>query len=120
MKNPLTNTLMVLLSTAVLGSLASYALPWWGLAPAAALAGLLFARKGGPSLIGGLLGGGLLWFAYAAAAASGEGQALTARMAELSGMGSPAVLMIVVALIGALLAGLGAWTGWQARRMVAG
>jgi hypothetical protein len=112
--------LLVILATAVFGRVAAFVLPWWGLALAAALAGWLYARKGWTAFAGGLLGGALLWGAYAAAAASGEGQLLAHRMAELSGMSSSGILLLLVALIGGLVAGLAAWTGWQGRRAFQG
>jgi hypothetical protein len=114
----MTNFFAVLVGAAVFGRLAVYGLPWWGVAVGAALAGLMLARKGWIAFAGGLAGIGLLWGAYAAAAASAEGQVLAERLAALTGAGSPGALVGAVALVGGLLGGLAAWTGWQLRRVV--
>jgi hypothetical protein len=107
MKQIISIALAVFLGGAVVQSL----LPWWSLPVFTALLGLWF--KVGPmrALLGGLLGGALLWGGYAAVLNAQNDGLLSERIGLLLGGVSGLVLILLTAFIGGLFAGLGAWTG---------
>lgn len=86
-------------------------LPGYALVAAALPAGALFRLGAGRSFAAGFLAGCLLWGGYAWYLDSRNGGLLSARMGELFGGMPGAGLLAVTALLGGLLAGLGALTG---------
>ncbi len=95
-------------------------LPWYALVGAALLAGALFRLGAGGSFAAGFLAGCLLWGGYAWYLDSRNGGLLSARMGELFGGLPGAGLLAATALLGGLLAGLGALTGSLGRAALAG
>ncbi len=86
-------------------------LPWYALVAAALAAGALSRLGAGGSFAAGFLAGFLLWGGYAWYLDSRNGGVLAARMGELFGGVPGAALLAATALLGGLLAGLGALTG---------
>jgi hypothetical protein len=95
----------------VLALMGQWWLPWYALAAAALPAGALFRLGAGGSFAAGFLAGFLLWGGYAWYLDSRNGSLLSARMGELFGGVPGAALLAATALVGGLLAGLGALTG---------
>lgn len=89
-----------------------YTLPWWsvGMAPFA----MAFWRggSGGGAFWSGFLALALLWGGLAFVR-SGE---LAERMAAVFNLPGPIWLVLITALLGGLLGGLSAWTGYWFRR----
>ncbi|MFN0034888.1 MAG: hypothetical protein ACKVUS_07475 [Saprospiraceae bacterium] len=112
------NTLYTLLFIFLLGNLCRLGLPWWSLAPIAALAGWLFARNAWSALAGGFLGGLLLWLSAAWLSDSANGGMLSAKVGQLFMGIQSQHLLWATGLLGALLGALGALTGCWARQML--
>lgn len=111
MKNALYITLFIL----ILGNLSHFGLPWWVLAPMAAVAGWLFPMSAGRSFVAAFVGGLLLWFLNAFLLDSDNGGLLSAKVGQLFQGLKGWHLLILAASFGGLLAGLGALTGRLAR-----
>lgn len=107
---------MKFLVATTLTALLSYALgmvfPWWTIALAAAVVAFFVPQKPGWALLAGFLGAGLLWFGLTYLISSQNENILANRISTLilqkQAAGS---LMAITALIGGLVAGLGALTG---------
>ena len=112
------NVLFVTLFIFVFGCLCFAGLPWWGLAPVAALAVFLFPLTGGKSFSTGFLAGSLLWLVAALLLNISNGGMLSAKVGQVF-MGLKSWhLLFLTAIIGGLLAGFGALTGAYARQIV--
>jgi len=112
------NALFVTIFILVLGCLCFVGLPWWGLAPIAAIATFLLPLSGGKSFLSGLVAGSLLWLVAALLLHFDNGGMLSAKIGQLF-MGLRSwQLLSVTAIMGGLLAGLGALTGAYARQML--
>lgn len=109
-------TLSATLAILVGGAVGQALLAWWSLPVLAALIALLFRLRPRPALLGGFLGGLLLWGGYAAILNAQNDGILSAKIGVLfGGLGGP-LLVLVTGLLGAVFAALGAWTGSLARR----
>lgn len=95
----------------VLALIGQWWLPWYALVAAALLVGALFRLGAGGSFAAGFLAGFLLWGGYAWYLDNRNGGLLSARMGELFGGLPGAALLAATALLGGLLAGLGALAG---------
>jgi len=95
-------------------------LPWYVLVGVAALAGAFFGLRAGGSFLAGFLAGCLLWGGYAWYLDSRNGGLLSERMGILFGELPGGALLAVTALLGGLLAGLGALTGSLGRAALTG
>jgi len=104
--------------TLVLGFIAHQFLPFWSIAVAAGLVGLLFKyENSGMGFAAGLVAGVLLWGGYAAYLDTANGHLLSGSLGELfSAKGI--FLVYFTGLLGGLLGGLGALTGSLARKML--
>lgn len=107
-------TLAILVGGAVGQSL----LAWWSLPVLAALIALIFRMRPRPALLGGFLGGLLLWGGYAAILNVQNDGILSVRIGELFGGLSGGMLVFITGLFGAIFAALGAGTGSLATREV--
>lgn len=111
MKDTISAALAVLVGGAVVQGL----LAWWSLPVGAALIALLFGFRPKGALLGGFLGGFLLWAGYAAVLNANNDGLLSSQIGVLlGGLGSTA-LVAATGLFGGLFAGLGAWAGSLAR-----
>ncbi len=107
--------LMALAAVFMVCLVGQWLLPWWATGGLAMLTALWIKIKPGLSFWAGFLAVALLWGGYAAWLSWANEGILAARMGALFGL-SGGLLLLVTALIGGLLGGLGALTGSLARR----
>ena len=101
----------------VISNISQLLFPWWSLVVVAAIVGLWFKHQV-RSFLAGFFAIGLSWFGYALWLSNSEsGQLLANKIGTLLGEISGFSLVLVTALIGAVLGGLGAWTGTAGRRI---
>ena len=91
---------------------------WWTAALMAALVAALVPTSGFKAFISGFLGVGLLWLVLALVSSVQTDYLLTDKVAGLMGLSSSYLLILITFVIGALLGGLGAWTGNQLRQLL--
>jgi hypothetical protein len=116
MKNTLFATLLIF----VMGNLCHAGLPWWALAPiAAVVAALLPLRSGGQAFNAGFLGGSVLWYATAFLFNAANAGALSAKVGQLFLGLQGWQLLMATGVLGGVLGGLGALTGKWARDIFA-
>jgi hypothetical protein len=107
MKFLITTLLIVLLSF-----LSGLYLPWWGFALAACLISALIPQRPFRAFLAGFLALFLLWGGLAWGIDAANNSILSARIAQILPLaGSPALLILVTALVGALAGGGSALTG---------
>lgn len=112
------NTLLTVLFIFAAGHLCYWGLPWWAIAPLAALPGWVFRQPPLRCFLAGFAGGFLLWLTAALLADTANGGVLSARIGTLF-MGVPASgLAMITGILGGLLAGLGCLCGRWARDLV--
>jgi len=112
------NILFTALSIFILGNLCRLGLPWWWLAPIAAVSGLLFSRSGLGAFVAGLIGGFALWFMTAWYFDHANEGMLSAKVGQLF-MGLEGFdLLLATGVIGGLLAAFGALTGQWAKDLL--
>ena len=111
MKNALYTTLFIL----ILGSLGHLGLPWWTLAPIAALAAWLFPLAPAAAFGTAFAAGALLWYLNAALADASNQGVLSTRVGLLFQGLKGWHLLTATGLLGGILAGLGALSGRFAR-----
>jgi hypothetical protein len=99
----------------VLGNLCRFGLPWWTIAPFAAITVFLLPQRSGfIAFISGFIAGALVWGLAAWLADNANGGILSAKIGELfQGVGSRGILGVTT-LVGALLGATGALTGQMA------
>lgn len=109
------NMLAVLAVIFVSGNLCRFGLPWWTIAPFAAIAVFLLPQQSGfRAFLAGFIAGALVWGLAAWLADNANGGVLSAKVGGLfQGIGSGGVLGVTT-LIGALLGAFGALTGQMA------
>ena len=90
--------------------------PWWSVAVCAGLVSALIPTTGKKAFWSGFAGVGLLWLFFALLFSIQTDFLLSERVADLFGVGSSAVIILLSALIGALVGGLGALCGNQLRQ----
>ncbi len=95
-------------------------MPWWGFVALAGLVGVLIGENGWKSFLYGLLAALLVWGVYAFLLDSGNEQVLSNKMATLFGIDGGNLLLIITAVLGGLLGGLGSMTGSFFRQLIAG
>lgn len=101
-----------LLLTAVLSFVAGLFLPWWSVAIVAFLVAALIPQRLGPAFLSALLGVVIIWAVHFTWIDVKNGSRLSQEIAELFQLGgSSALLIIVSALIGGLVAGFAAMAG---------
>jgi hypothetical protein len=93
-------------------------LPWWGIAPAAALVGLVFRGSGWQAFFFGFFGAGLLWFGYAEYIDQQTDSILSSKVAALFSLPSGLALAGVTGALAGVVAGFGALTGNQLRQLL--
>lgn len=109
------NALYLILSILIAGSLSHFGLPWWSVVLIAAAAGWLFPLSAGRCFSAAFVAGALLWFTNAFLLNSANTGLLSAKVGLLFQGLKGWHLLLVTAILGGILAGLGALTGCYAR-----
>lgn len=100
--------ILQVLTTAILGYVLELFLPWWSIAVAAFLAGLILRTDA--NFLAGLLGISLLWLLAAFITDHSATTRLADKVAEIFSLSKP-LLFVVTGLIGGLVGGFAAMTG---------
>lgn len=85
--------------------------PWWTLAVASFIAGLLFGETGFKSFIAGFIGAAVLWLMMAWYIDSSTDSILTSKVAQLFPTKTVGLLIVFTAIIGGLVGGFASMTG---------
>jgi hypothetical protein len=109
--------LITLIATLILGALLGRLLPFWSLSLAAFFVGAVLRPGGWRGFAAGALAGLLLWGGLALWADHANAGILSARIGALFGT-SGTGLVLITAVLGALLAGLGCALGDRVRKAI--
>ncbi len=109
--------ILLLLLTAVLCYLTLYIMPWWIPMLIAFLLVIIFPVRGGQAFVSTGTGAALCYLIITFFADRANEQILSRKMAELFGLPSTSLLLVLTALIGFITAGLGGWSGSFLRQM---
>jgi hypothetical protein len=93
-------------------------LPWWSAALSAFLIAFILYSKPGSSFLAGFLGIFLLWHTWAIVSNSVNDGILASRVAAIFQLPNTTLLMIVTAIVGGLVGGLGGITGSYFRNWI--
>ncbi len=93
-------------------------LPWWGFVIIAFVVSALLQLKEGPAFLSGFMALFVLWLVQTFLLNQANQGILSSKMGALFGGLSPILMILITAIIGGLLAGLGSWSGVLARQMV--
>lgn len=96
---------------AILSLLLQMFLPWWTLAIAAFVVGLVFASSRWKSFFAGLLGVGLLWLVVALYIHYTTGSEVANRVAGMFPTKTTPLLFVLTSLVGGLVGGFASLTG---------
>lgn len=106
-----------LILIAVVGLLAQLVLPWWSLAVVAFVICYLRSSSGGRAFVSGFAGTALVWLVYAFVIHTRTDGVFTGRMSELLFKTNTSALpLLVTALIGGLVGGLGGLSGYYVKQ----
>ncbi len=104
--------IIALFLTAVLSYISGLYLPWYGIAIAAFIVGLIIPQRSGKAFLAGLLGVFILWVGLAWWIDMKNNGILATRMTHLLPLGGSRILLILVTgLIGSLVGGFAALSG---------
>jgi hypothetical protein len=107
-----------ILLTAILAFVSGLYLPWWCLVFAAFLVALLIHQRSGRAFLSGFLGVFVLWIFLAWWIDMKNDSVLSKKVAVLFPLGgSPLLLILISAIIGALVAGFAAMSGSYLRSL---
>lgn len=109
------NFLIGVLVIFLLGNLCRVGLPWWMLAPLAAIAGWIIPKSGIGAFHSGFWGGFLCWLIAAWLPDKANDSLLSNKVGQLFMGVEPTTLLLATALIGGLLGAMGALTGFLAK-----
>lgn len=101
--------------TAAVAFLMQLYLPWWSVAMAGFLIGFILSSSKSSSFVAGFLGISIYWGMLALSIDNANDHILSTRVAELFYLPGPSALILVTALIGGIVGGLGALAGSQLR-----
>ncbi len=107
------NSIYGIIAIILIGLLVHQFTPWWSIVIVAAIVGGIFNEHAGKSFIFGFIGVFLLWGIAAFQMDAGNESILSTRMAKIFG----ANMIMVTALLGGLLGGMGALTGTLGQRL---
>lgn len=107
------NSIYAIIAIILLGLLVHQFTPWWSIVLVTALVGGIFNEHAGKSFLFGFMGVFLLWGLAAYQMDAANESILSTRMAKIFG----ANMVIVTALLGGLLGGMGALTGTLGQRL---
>lgn len=86
--------------------------PWWGVLIPTFITGIWLLNGSFRAFIIGFSGAGLAWFFQALYIHIANEGILSSRIAEMMGVGSPWVVLLITFIVGALAGGIGALTGY--------
>ncbi|MFK7773047.1 MAG: hypothetical protein AB8F94_12950 [Saprospiraceae bacterium] len=107
------NSIYGIIALILLGLLVHQFTPWWSIVIVAAIIGGVFNKHAGKSFLIGFIGVFLLWGIAAYQMDVANESILSTRMGEIFG----ANMIVVTALLGGLLGGMGALTGTLGQRL---
>lgn len=103
--------MILALLIAITAFLLNLFLPWWSIALPGVLFGYLFKQKGTVSFGWGFLALFLLWGSQALYTHFANDGILSSRIAEMLGVGSPFIVILVTGVLGGLVSGLATLSG---------
>ncbi len=109
---------MLILLILVLSLVAQFFLPWWIIAVIAFGLALWKAHSAGNAFVSGFLGIGLGWLGASLFIHLRTGAILTAKIAQLFSLPSSVLLVVITALVGGLVGGFAALSGYLCRKAV--
>jgi len=109
---------MLFLLILVLSLAAQFFLPWWIVAVIAFGLALWKARSAGGAFGAGFLGIGLGWLGMSLFIHLRTGAILTNKIAQLFSLPSSTLLLLITALVGGLVGGMAALSGYFCRKAV--
>ena len=112
----MTEFLVILVTSLVLGLFAQGYLPWWYFAVIAFIVGLWRAKKGWIAFLTGFLAIFILWLGMSAYLDALSSSRLTTKLAAIFSLGSSYYLYIITLLIGGLVGGLASLSGFWLKR----
>ena len=86
-------------------------LPWWSIAIPGLLIGYQFREKPIPSFLWGFLGVFLLWGGQSLFIHVANDGIMSGRIADMLGVGSPLIVVLITGVLGGLVSGLATLTG---------
>lgn len=86
-------------------------LPWWSIALAGLIFGFVFKEKALTSFLWGFTALFILWGSQAMYTHLANDGVLTGRIAEMLGVGSPLIVVLITGVIGGIVGGLSTLTG---------
>jgi len=105
----------------ILISILTYAfeqfLPWWSIAIAAFLGGIIFKTRGINAFLAGALGVGLVWLWVAWRIDYETNSILTIKIAGIFQLENKNLLIAITVLLGSLIGAFSAWTGYNFRSL---
>ena len=90
-------------------------LPWWSIALAAFLGGMIFKTKGLNAFLAGALGVGLVWLWVAWRIDYQTDSILTIKIAKIFQLENKNLLIAITVLMGSIVGAFSAWTGYNFR-----
>lgn len=110
---------MSILLTALLALVLQIFMPWWSIVLGAMAISFFTDQKPGKSFLNGFLGIFVLWAGWSGYIYLTQGQILASRIAELLGLPSDFLVILVTALVGALVGGTSALAANRLRAITA-
>lgn len=92
-------------------------LPYWGAAVSAFAVALIAAKRGSGAFFAGFLGIAFAWIGYTLFLLRDGGFILAERVAAVLTLPTTNLIFVAVALLGGILGGFSAWSGFLLRRV---
>lgn len=93
-------------------------LPWWGVFVPTIAVGLWLLNGSAAAFLTGFMGAGFAWFFQALYIHIANEGILSTRIAEMMGVGSPWVVLLITFVVGALAGGFGCLLGYLAKKNI--
>ncbi|MEH0156363.1 hypothetical protein V6R21_19605 [Limibacter armeniacum] len=105
------NILVKILATALLAAFIQLFSPWWGIAVAGLISGLLFGGKSINAFLAGFIGIAILWGSYAFWVDHSTASILSEKVSKIVMLPNAFSLLLVTAIIGGVVGGMSCLTG---------